>query len=880
MTFTGTGLAPIQIKTQGPALPRDLIERERLLGLAASFAMPGVTLVVAPAGFGKTTLVSGWAERSPIPAAWLGLDGNDRDPDLFTRNLVAAIRRIVPGFGESTLSRLRSGFDAVAIAQRIADDLLEFGPPLLLVLDDYHEAASPEVNALLGNLLRWQPPGLHLVIDSRVTPDIALSRLRALGLVADIGPDDLRFSREETADFLHRNAEASLPDEISERTWQLTEGWPVALRLYALAMPDHPDPRLPALSSQRPVRDYLIDEVLNTQPGAERDHLLRIALPDRIDIALCQRLCGLEYPDAAALLDRLTWTTRLLTPLEDGSCRFHGLIRDTFRERLLAAHGPEAVADLHRDIAGHLEARGDVLGAITHLRAAGDDEGAARTIHRFFWRALDLDRRPDIERWLRAIPDALIAADPALMFARAVGLSFRGNEQGSETCLDDAEALLATGAGPTSEGERARIAAAIDVLHAENFRWSEDHEEQIRRMDQDLAILGEGLTQTHIDALSWKVLALYALGRADEAIAAIDAVSRPDTGSPDAMTARLAMIRAGVLLFAMRPDQAAIAARRAIRHADPIPLESIRAEARALLGLAHLYRLELDIAEPDLREAMAHRSQSSIFFEHESTLGNALLLHLTGRGDEAVALVEQYLAQTADVQDIRWQAGARSFRARLAALRGDHAGARLWLGRFQELQTDVPWRLVEAPEVTAIHVGLAAGGAEGVEAALEKLPAIIAYLDGDQDPANAIRARLLLALALQSAHKAKAAAAPIREAVARAAPGGVLLLFAEVMQPLGKMLRASGREGIAIADAVAAALAGDDAAGAFAGDRLSRREQQVMACLANSLTNKEIGEHLSISPATVKRHTIEIYRKLGVVGRMRAVEVARARGLL
>ncbi len=886
MSVMGPGLGLQRIKTHRPAPPHDLVDRARLLRQAAAPPLPGITLVVAPAGFGKTTLASEWAAAAPMPAAWLGLDERDRDPDVFTRNLVEAVRDLAPMFGEATLSRLRSGFDQVAIAQRLADDLHALGHPLLLILDDYHEAASPALDVLIGHLVRWQPPGLHLFIDSRVMPEIPLSRARALGLVTDIGPDDLRFNREETRAFLLRHEE-HLPaglDDLGERTWQITEGWPVALRLFIVAAGQRgastgADPAR-TFAAHRPVRDYLIDEILNARPLPDRENLLRLAVPNRFDADLCRRLCGLDHVSATAMLDRLSWSDRLITPLGDGSYRYHAIMRETFRDRLLAAHGPETVADLERIVAQDCEERGDTLAAIGHLRAAGDDEGAAAVIRRTIWRALDDDRRRDIERWVRAMPDAVVTSDPTLLLGRALGLSFRGNEPGSEFWLAAAEELLAAGGGPEDAGERARLAAAIDVLHAENFRWVEDHPEQIRRMDAALATLGDDRSQTRVDALSWKALALHALGRTDEAIATLDAVDRPEIGAPDAMTARISMIRAGVNLFAMRPDRTLTATRRAIRHADEIPLESIRIEGRVLSGLAHLYRMDLAQAETDLREAMANRSQASIFFEHESTLGFAMLLHLTGRGDEAVALVEQYIAQTADVQDARWQAGARSFRARLAALQGDHAGARAWQARFAELKTDVPWRMIEAPELTAIHVRLAAGDPEAMETALDRLPAIISALDANHDPANAIRARLLLGLAMQSTQRSKAGVGPVREAIEIAGPGGVLQPFAEMIQPLRRLLRASGREGERIAQEAEAALAGPAPGGAFAGDRLSRREHQVLESLRDGLTNKEIADLLSISPATVKRHTIEIYRKLGVADRLAAVEIARERGLI
>ncbi|MGI9255046.1 MAG: hypothetical protein ACR2J8_14985, partial [Thermomicrobiales bacterium] len=306
------------IRTHQPALPRDFVPRDRLAG--REICVPGVTLVVGPAGFGKTVLLADLAARSPCPVAWLSLGMGDPAPERFVEHFVMAIREVAPGFGESTLAQIRSGFDPALVAERLANDLLAEPEPILLVLDDMHNATDPAIGDLLSNLIRWQPPTLHLVIASRVEPAMSLARARAMGQVTDVSPDDLRFTRQETAAFLAVQPLPANAEELADQVWDLTEGWPIALRMHSVVLRDRPAGGGAGQAAMgRPLREFLLDEVLAHQPEADREAMLRIAMPDVIDADLCSRLTGIDYPAAAALLERLAFTDRLLAPESDGA---------------------------------------------------------------------------------------------------------------------------------------------------------------------------------------------------------------------------------------------------------------------------------------------------------------------------------------------------------------------------------------------------------------------------------------------------------------------------------------------------------------------------------------------------------------------------------
>ncbi|MFM9108099.1 MAG: LuxR C-terminal-related transcriptional regulator [Chloroflexota bacterium] len=872
------------IRSYRPALPRDFVARPRF-GDVSALAAPGVTLVVAPAGFGKTALLSDLAARSPAPAAWLSLAAGDDAPERFVDHLVRAVRAVPgidPGFGESALALLRSEFDPALIAERLADDLLALPGPVLLVLDDFQHAATPPTASLLGHLVRWRPPTLRLLIASRTEPAIPLARARALGEVTDIGPDDLRFSLEETTAFLASQplpgaGPAAIAGDLAGQVWELTGGWPIALRLHALALRDAAAGGALPADPGRPLREFLIDEVLAAQPAADREAMLRLALPETIDPALCARLCGLDDLAAAALLERLAVSDRLLTPLAGGAFSYHALTRRAFRDRLLARIGPAGVEDLHRQLGEVFAERGDVAAAASHFIEGGAEPAAVAIVERAMPEVLLRGEAEIAGQWLSLLPEPAVRRSPALLLARAAFQSLHGKEAASQESLRQAADALA---GREDEARRRWFSAAMAALGAQNFQWLGDAAAGVRRMAEAIEGLGADRSVYHMMAVSMTAALLRLDGRTPEAIAALRDGELPPGSPPEAMTARLAMHRALMELHRGRPDLAIPAARASAQDAAALGIEGVWAGAEAWLGIGCLQRLDLDGAEVALPGAVANRSRVGMFHDRESTLALALLHHLRRRSGESVAIVLGFLAGSAGETDRRWQGDAMSFLARLSILNGNLPEARRWLALREETGASVPLHLMERPDLTAIHLGIAAGGAERDEA-MDRLAALLPDLDRAADPLHAIRARLLLAVGRKSGRVAPLeSAAPVVEAIGLGAPGGILLPFAEFQAPLGRLLREASRDGARIDAEIDAILRGESPHVAFAGDTLTPREYQVLLALRDGLSNKEIAARFHISLVTVKRHTVGLYRKLGVEGRVSAVRVAQERGLL
>src|SRR4051794_8156277 len=361
-------------RTIAPALPRGHVDRPRLLDALDRATERPFTLVAAPAGTGKTALVSAWAHtgRAPGPVAWVAPDGraaDRRDFWLLAGDAVAA------ALGTRAPSR-RAKADTLlgAFARRALDR----DEPLVLVLDDFHELAAAGVEDDLGALLAHPPAALRLVLVTRRDPGLRLARLRVAGTMAELRAADLAFTASEAAELLDR-AGVRLTAADAGALWRRTEGWAAGLRLAALGLRDHADP--PSFvrafaGNDGAVADYLLTEVLALLPERTRDFVLRTALPDAICGGLAETLTGGE--DGDRMLHDLAHAGAMIAPVEAdaGWWRYHPLLRDLLRAELRHAHAAELPA-LHRSAAAWLAAHDRLGPAVAHAAAGGEVELAA-----------------------------------------------------------------------------------------------------------------------------------------------------------------------------------------------------------------------------------------------------------------------------------------------------------------------------------------------------------------------------------------------------------------------------------------------------------------------------------------------------------------------
>ncbi|MGH2515268.1 MAG: AAA family ATPase, partial [Ktedonobacterales bacterium] len=458
----------------------NLVRRPRLIErLNEGLHRGTLTLIAAPAGFGKTTLVSDWLAECQRPAAWLSLDAGDNDPVRFLMYLVAALRTLAPELGAGVLGALQSPQPPptdVLLTTLLNDIAATIADPVILVLDDYHVLDATAVDEALSFLLEHLPAQLHLVIATREDPPVPLARLRARGQLTELRAADLRFTPAEAAAFLNSVMGLTLSTADIIALEDRTEGWIAGLQLAALSLRGQQNPSAfirAFAGDHRYIVDYLVGEVLARQPEDVRGFLLQTAILDRLTGPLCDAVTSQE--GGAARLAALERGNFFVVPLDDQRrwYRYHHLFADVLHARMLAEQ-PEQVAALHRRASAWFEQQGAAAEAIRHALAAGEAADFARAAD-LVERAVPALRQSRQEAavlgWLRALPDALIHQRPMLSVWYAHALLASGELAGVEARLHDAEQWLDLMAAMTDGSERLDGSSAeMVVVDAEAFR--------------------------------------------------------------------------------------------------------------------------------------------------------------------------------------------------------------------------------------------------------------------------------------------------------------------------------------------------------------------------------------------------------------------------
>src|SRR5215207_9353584 len=483
-----TKLRPSQARPELVARPRLTAKLERESGRK-------LTLISAPAGFGKTTLLVEWLKGradGDHSVAWVSLDEGDNDPVRFLSYLVAALRRTVgEGFGEGVLAALRSPGPPrmEAVLGALVNELDDLPGEIAVVLDDYHVIDSERVHRIVSFLLEHLPPNVHLVISSRIDPPLQLVRLRARNQMTELDADDLSFTSEEAATFLNSLMKLNLPAEDVEALEERTEGWIAGLQLAALSMRDRQDVSgfIQAFSgSHRDVLDFLTEEVLERQSEQIRSFLLETSILQRLTGELCDVVTNRD--DGQEMLETLERENLFVVALDDERrwYRYHHLFADVLRG-LLEQERSEDVKELHLRAASWYERNGWASEAFEHALAAGDAGWAARLVEYYAQALFQRGEGVTVDRWLSALPAGLVRSRPRLSLAQAILALISGRADEVEPLLTDAERALTTvdqaGEPPVGEAVRgglANVHGSVAMLRAELARHRGDVEHTIQ----------------------------------------------------------------------------------------------------------------------------------------------------------------------------------------------------------------------------------------------------------------------------------------------------------------------------------------------------------------------------------------------------------------
>lgn len=444
---------------------RVVVARPRLLSRLGGADLPAVTLVSAPAGFGKTTLLTEWfatANDAGFLTAWVSLDRSESDPLLFWSYVITAIRRAVPALDACQHALPAAPAPVEDVVTSLVNDLASLRDELVLVLDDYHVVESMEVHESIRFLIEHLPSRMHLVLATRADPPLPLAALRARGELLEVRAAELRFTAAEANKYLNDTSGLSLTFTDVESLLERTEGWIAALQLASISLQGRADPSEFIASfagDDRFVVDYLVDDVLNRLSDHMRSFLAQTSILNRFTAPLCDAVTMTK--DSKLMLEELERSNLFVVALDDRRqwYRYHHLFRDVLRARLLEERS-EQVAELHRRACGWFQTSGDRAEAVRHAMAAGDFTVVAELVELEI-PALRRVRQDATQReWLDAIPEQLFTNRPVLNMARVGARMVTSDVTGVDALLDDIERCLAPG----------RSTADFVVYDEEEFR--------------------------------------------------------------------------------------------------------------------------------------------------------------------------------------------------------------------------------------------------------------------------------------------------------------------------------------------------------------------------------------------------------------------------
>ena len=398
-----------------PVLPQKYLVRARLSKLYTMLSAYKITLVSAPAGYGKSTFLSYYLTGTKHPMIWISLDHRDDDFSRFWGNFITAIQRIEPGLGERSLSILQKSEPSFENAlTELINEIIQTIPDLIIVFDDYHEITNTAVHDSVTFLMDYLPPRAHLFISSRIDPPLPIARLRACGYLYEVRPQYLQFTQEETESYLNSTMELSLTNEQIDIIHARTEGWIVGLQMVAVSILSGGSTRfLDALNGvDSPTMEYLANEVLEKQDESIRRFLLETSILENFNSSLCDAVT--DCVDSQNKLDQLKLKQLFLQPIDNEGkwFRYHHLFRVLLQNHLQNSE-PEVVNTLHKRASKWYERQGRIEEAIDHALTANDYESAEILIQRFALVVAGQDKHRMVQEWVAKLPQQYIAKDLA-----------------------------------------------------------------------------------------------------------------------------------------------------------------------------------------------------------------------------------------------------------------------------------------------------------------------------------------------------------------------------------------------------------------------------------------------------------------------------------
>ncbi len=880
-------------KLRIPPQPHHGVHRTRLIdALEGGILHYKLVLISTPAGYGKTTLLSQWAHASRFPVAWLSIGEEDNDLDRFLRYLLVGWEGVQPGVSESPLGLLLGAMspDSEAVLSAFINVANDTPSPIVFVLDDYHLIEDPSIHTALTFLIDHLPPALHFVLAGRGEPPLPLAHYRARQELMELRAEDLSFLLEETKDFLNERMGLNLShDELARLQTQL-EGWIAGLQLVALTLQRRLTgaDKLVVGGRHRFIADYLSEDVLALLPDKLRRFLLRTSILDRLCGPLCDAVTGQE--DGQAMLEILERENLFLVPLDDSRVwfRYHRLFADFLREELNRRH-PTEVADLHRR-AGRWYLNHNLPEPSFRHAVDGDDvELVLRVFERYLQAKLMGGEFRVLKRWLDSLPEVWHSDYPMIALVRTGFLLFTGQLDACIRCVEEVDQRLASAERDDTRPQLARVSAVRcsiacfqnDLARAETF--ADQAFQDLPDEDHFFrAIIYGSLGDTYRRNGRW--------GEAKECyLRLLDFIHAP------AFRLQSAHVFGALADLDLRQGHLKDAAGYWRKALDVIQEPEMWGNfPLPLIGWVFIRMGEILYEWNELKEAGDHLSRGL----ERSELGGDVRAMIAGYVLAGrLALTEGDVEAAAEYLERAWPLVERAQFPDWTS-RFERCKLELWLAQ-DRLRAAVNWADEmlrdagiegrpdsEVAQLAMARVLIVKGDGPSVEQALALLERLLQAAEAEGRTGLHIEALVLHALGYWRRGDRAGAMTSLERALRLAEPEGYVRLFADLGLPMARLLQEAHSRDVMpdYVEKLLAAFGGDISSPAPAEqalpEPLTPREQEILESIAAGLTNREIGKALVISPQTVKKHTGNIYGKLGVHSRTEAVARARELDLL
>ncbi len=900
----------IRTKLLRPPVDGDHVHRSSLLKRLDQRLQRPLTLVTAPAGYGKSTLVSCWLGACDIPAAWLSLDETDNDLHLFLSYLLAAVQTVSPAAGKEIQSILNaSELPPLSILTSIlANELDQIEQTFIIILDDYHVIQNKVIHDLIIKILKHPPRAMHLVLVSRVDPPLPLASLRAKGEMTEIRVQDLRFSLEETAEYLQKMMGKTFEESVVALFEEKSEGWVTGLRLAALLLRHTDDIERVVAGLQganRYVSDYFVEEILSQQSTAMQDYLLATSILDRFCAPLCDAVCITDTASGACeingqkFLDLLKKANLFVIPLDDEHrwFRYHHLFQDLLKHGLKNRFKPDDIGIIHTKASTWFVKNGHFEEAIQHALVGGEVEKAADIVGHARHDLMNRDQWHRLERWLKLFSHKAVLQYPHLILLRCwLDLYHWYRLDYLVKDLDRADLLLETSALNVHEADP--LKAEVAAIRSNLAYWILEPSQGVALVEQALRDSPDGHECTQTTAIfGWGPLCQM-LGEAKQGERILWDHMEDGRYSHPSSQPRLMLSLCIVYWPEAETRNLMQAASRLLQISLEHELLWNHSFARYFLGLIHYERNELNEAVAQLEIIVGKPYRFPIQNVTHCSFLLSLSYQALGLPDKAREVAESITKLTFERENQMFIALAEAFLADLDLRQGRIPQANQWASAFVAPPLHGMQRFFNA-ELTSIKIMVARNTPKSLKYAAEQLDSMQKLLGRIHHRRLMIDVLGMQALLVDALKQESTAFEKLSEALTLAEPGQIIRPFLDLGHPLADLLKrlAKQKPDVKYAERILAAFSNEETgSGQDVSDDqsvhhsvlsnqalvepLTNRELEILLILSERLSNQEIAEKLFISYETVKKHLYNIYQKFNVKNRQQAIARAKSLGIL